>query len=59
MLINESRLRSFLLKVAQEERPAAGFTRVSQRALLDLNGRLAEYARDYVKRHPSNGKTLR
>jgi len=59
LLVNVSHLRAFLLKVASEERPAAGFTRVSRAAIEHLDAMLREYARDYVRRHPSNGKTIR
>lgn len=58
MLLNKKAVKEFTLKVAADERPASGFSRVSEKFITRMDAKLREWIRDEVKRHPSKGKTI-
>jgi len=58
MLINRKAVRVFLLDHADRTRPEVGMTRVSAKALDDIERKVAAMLRGLVQSHPSRGKTF-
>lgn len=57
MLINRTKVKEFTLEMAKGR--AHKFTRVSASFLLQCEGQLKEFIRNYVHRLPSKGRTIR
>ena len=58
MLINRKAVRVFILDHADRTRPEVGMTRVSAKALDDIERKFMTSLRGYVQSHPSGGKTF-
>lgn len=58
MLINRKAVRVFLLDHADRTRPEVGMTRVSAKALDDIDRKFQTMLRGLVQSHPSRGKTF-
>jgi len=57
-LINTSAVRAYILARAEETRPGWKLTRVSDKAINQINAKLRLSLQGYVQRHPSRGQTF-
>ena len=58
-LINAKNVRERALKYAAEDRPAAGFNRVSDNFLTKAEAQLRIWIKGSIQRMPSVGKTIK
>jgi len=58
LLINRTAVRAFILETIRNFRPTWGATRVSEGAIRQIDELLRQHIAEYVRHHPSRGKTF-
>ncbi len=57
-LINSKEVKSYILRYAKDNRKGWDCTRVSDRALNEINAKIMVMIQNAVKSHPTRGKTF-